>query len=152
MEPASDPPGPPEVEPIPSIRRLGFRRWYERELIRGHAALVTCLLCGLTVAALLEQVRFNDPGWRPISMLMIVLAATLVGGYSWRSYSTVLRRAEHYGAASLCPGCRAYGRFNIVSSGMDTYPSPAAEELAPLPVAWMRVACRKCGTNWRMPE
>ena len=40
------------MDPTSSIRRLGFRKWYERELIKCHAALVTCFLCGLTVAAL----------------------------------------------------------------------------------------------------
>ena len=34
------------MDPVTSIRNLGFRKWYERELIKCHAALVTCLLCG----------------------------------------------------------------------------------------------------------
>ena len=40
------------MDPTASIRRLGFRRWYERELIKSHGALVTCLLSGLTLAAM----------------------------------------------------------------------------------------------------
>ena len=39
------------MDPTASIRRLGFRKWYERELVKSHGALVTCFLCGLTVAA-----------------------------------------------------------------------------------------------------
>ena len=58
------------MDPTASIRKLGFRRWYERQLIDCHAALVTCLLCGLTVAALLEQVNFRDFGWKPFYMML----------------------------------------------------------------------------------
>lgn len=139
-------------DPAINIRRLGFRRWYERELIKCHAALVTCFLCGLTVAAVLEQVNVLDFGWRPLGMLMVVFAAAAVGWISWRSYITLLQRAERYGETSTCPQCRAYARFKVLASGIDTHPSPMAEALAPLELAWMRVECRKCGTAWRMPE
>jgi hypothetical protein len=27
------------------IRRHGFRKWYERELLQSHAHLVLCFLC-----------------------------------------------------------------------------------------------------------
>jgi hypothetical protein len=135
-----------------SVARLGFRKWYERELIKCHAALVTCFLCGLLVASLLEAVDFVEVGWKPVSMLMIVFAATAVGWMSWRSYITVLNRAERYGERSSCPSCRAYGRFKILESGIDSNPSEAAQAVAPLSFAWMKVECRKCGTGWRMPE
>lgn len=140
------------MDPTSRIRDLGFRKWYERELIKSHAALVTCFLCGLTVAALLEEVNLLEFGWRPAAMLAIVLAAIIVGWFSWRSYVTVLTRAERYGECSSCPNCRAYARFRILATGLDEVPGPAAQSVAPLEAAWMRVQCRKCGTAWRMPE
>ena len=142
------------MDPTSSIRRLGFRKWYERELIKGHAALVTCFLCGLTVAALLEQVDFESFGWAPLSSLVVVFAAAVVGWFSWRSYITTLKRAELYGESSLCPNkaCRAYARFRILATGMDSEPTGAAAGVAPLDAAWLRVECRRCGTAWRMPE
>ncbi|HYC35847.1 MAG TPA: hypothetical protein VEC19_05455 [Usitatibacter sp.] len=140
------------MDPTASIQRLGFRKWYERELIKCHAALVTCFLCGITVAALLEQVEIVEFGWRPLSMLAIVFFASLLGWASWRSYITVLQRAERYGERSSCPNCRAYARFRVIDTGIDTYPSQAAEAVAPLQSAWLKVVCRKCGTGWRMPE
>jgi hypothetical protein len=140
------------MDPTASIRKLGFRKWYERELIKCHAALVTCFLCGLTVAAMLESVNFARHGWRAAWMLAIVFGAALVGWFSWRSYITILRRAERYGERSSCPDCRAYGRFRIVATGMDAKPSPAAAAVAPLESAWLQVQCRKCGAAWRMPD
>jgi hypothetical protein len=135
-----------------SVARLGFRKWYERELIKCHAALVTCFLCGLLVASLLEAVDLVELGWKPVSMLLVVFGAATLGWFSWRTYITMLNRAELYGARSNCPSCRAYGRFKVLDSGMDTHPSDAALAVAPLPYAWMKVECRKCGTGWRMPE
>ena len=140
------------VDPTSSIRRLGFRKWYERELIKCHAALVTCLLCGLTMAALLETVDFSNFGWSPASRLAIVLASGALGWVSWKTYIRILTRAEFYGERSNCPSCGAYGAFNVIATGMDHEPGRIAETVAPLPAAWMRVECRKCGTGWRMPD
>jgi hypothetical protein len=36
------------------IRKLGFRRWYERQLLESHACLVTCFLCTILLAVCLE--------------------------------------------------------------------------------------------------
>ena len=139
------------MDPTSSIRKLGFRRWYERELIKCHLAFVTCFLCGILIAALVEQLNFSKHGWQPVPYLVVV-AALVLGWMSWRSYITILARAEFYGERSNCPQCRAYGTFNVVSSGMDPEPGRVAEAVAPLPAAWMRVECRKCGTGWRMPD
>jgi hypothetical protein len=140
------------MDPTASIRKLGFRRWYERQLIDCHAALITCFLCGIMAAALLEQVNFKEFGWQPLSMLLIVLAAGLLGWGAWRRYITVLQRAERYGEHSNCPNCSDYGRFVVEATGMDTYPDAAARAVAPLESAWLRVRCRKCATVWRMPD
>ena len=128
------------MDPSSSIRRLGFRKWYERELIKCHAALVTCFLCGLTVAALLERVSFRELGIEPLVMLATVFAAAILGWTSWRRYITTLRRAERYGERSACPSCKVYARFKILSTG-----APADEPS-------LRVECRRCGTAWRMPD
>jgi len=139
------------VDPVNSIRRLGFRKWYERQLIDCHASLVTCLLCGLTLAALLEEIRILDFGNRPVALL-VAFGSIILGWYAWRRYITVLERAERYGQRSTCGTCAVYGRFEVVDSGVDNIPGPTAQAVAPLPVAWMDVKCRKCGATWRMPE
>lgn len=141
------------MEPVTSIRRMGFRKWYERQLVESHASLVTLLLCGLTFAILLDEVIVVGRSGRfPATALAIVLGATVLGMFSWRHYITVLERAERYGERSTCAGCSTYGRFDVTESGVDATPGPIAEAVAPLQVAWMRVKCRKCGATWRMPE
>jgi len=142
------------LDPTSSIRRLGFRKWYERQLIDCHLALVTCFLSGIAIVALLESVNLLDFGWRPAMTLCFVFAAIVLGWYSFRRYITVLERAELYGQRSTCPNpnCLVYGRFEILATGMDEPPSRVGEAVAPLQAAWLRVQCRKCGTSWRMPE
>ena len=141
------------MDPTASIRRLGFRKWYERELIKCHGALVTCFLAGLLVAALMESV-IGRAGWTwsYAGQLAIVFVAGIVGWASWRSYITILGRAELYGERSSCPQCQAYGLFNVIATGLDSEPNRAAVAVAPLEAAWLRVQCRKCGTAWRMPH
>ena len=134
------------------IRELGFRKWYERQLIDSHLSLTTCFLCGITVAACLEEVSLAEFGWKPASLLVIVFSAAGVGLYSWRRYITVLERAETYGSHSTCPACKTYGRFEIVASGNRAEGPYLDPQAAPLPYPWLRVRCRKCGTVWRMPD
>jgi hypothetical protein len=136
------------MDPTASIRKLGFQRWYERQLIDCHLALVTCFLAGITIAACMESVMSGNF----FSTMLVMVGAGLVAWYSWRRYITVLTRAEFYGERSICPSCQAYGRFDILASGTDLEPGRIADAVAPLGAAWLRVQCRKCGTAWRMPE
>ena len=140
------------MDPTSSIRKLGFRKWYERQLIDCHLALTTCFLSLLTVAACLESVNLQEFGWKPVMLLGIVFVGIGFGWLSWKRYIRVLERAERYGERSSCPHCKTYARFEILSTGMDQVPGPAATAVAPLDAAWIRVQCRKCGTAWRMPE
>jgi len=140
------------MDPTASIRKYGFNKWYERQLIESHAALVTCLLCGLTLAALIEQISFIKLDMTSLLLVGVALGAIVLGVLSWRHYITVLERAERYGERSTCPDCRTYARFEILATGLDEVPGPAATAVAPLEAAWLRVRCRKCGAAWRMPE
>jgi len=139
------------VDPTASIRKLGFRKWYERQLIDCHLALVTCFLCGIMVAALIESVNIRESGLASLSYFGMAIAAIVVGWFAWRRYITVLERAERYGQRSTCLTCQTYGRFDILSTGSDES-GEVANAVAPLGAAWMQVKCRKCGTAWRMPD
>ena len=140
------------LDPTASIRRLGFRKWYERQLIDCHLSLVACFISGIVIAALIESINLREFGANAVVMFGYVFVAVVVGWYSWRRYITVLERAERYGQRSTCPNCQTYGRFDILSTGLDETPGEVAAAVAPLEAAWLRVQCRKCGTAWRMPE
>lgn len=126
------------------IRRLGFRKWYERELIKSHGALVTCLLCGVTLAAMVETAQLDRPG-AVLASALIATAVAALGWFSWRSYITRLRRAELYGEHSTCAACGSYGRFQVVATGAQHDRNDGAD-------AWLQVECRGCAHRWRMPD
>jgi hypothetical protein len=134
------------------IRQVGFRKWYERQLIDSHLAFTTCFLSGVVAAACLEEISFADIGWKPASLLATVFGAIALGWHSWRRYITVLERAEVYGSRSTCPSCGTYARFEILASGHAAEGPYLDSAAPPLPQPWLRVRCRKCGTAWRMPD
>ena len=130
------------MTPADSIRKLGFRRWYERQLIDAHACLVTGFLCMIVALATLEGFSFRGDGVKVLLTLMTVFAAGAIGLSALRRYLKVLGRAERIAEHSTCTKCSAYGRLQILAAGSES--SAPAEGFAP----WMRVQCRKCGHQW----
>lgn len=128
--------------PAQDIARLGFRRWYERQLVESHVWLVTGFLSGVLIVALLEDVnpRAGAP-FSPISLLVILAAAPLAV-VAMRRYIRLLQRAELLAEQCTCPACAAYGAVRVVDA---LSPLPSADGLQA-----MRVACRKCGQHWRV--
>ena len=133
------------MELVDDIRKRGFKKWYERQLIESHAYLVTCFLCMILVAALMEEVSFRTPGPKPFLMLAVMAGGGLLGLFAWLRYKAIMVTAERFGDRSVCEQCRAYAKFDIVESGG----SPETPESESDP--WLRVKCRKCGHGWTMP-
>lgn len=125
------------MTPADGIRKLGFRRWYERQLIESHAWFVTCFLCAILALACAEDLR-KASSTDALAMLAVMAAAAVVGGTSLTRYRRILDRAEYVAEQSTCPGCTTYGRLQIVAAGAP----------APGPEFWMRVQCRHCGQQW----
>jgi hypothetical protein len=135
------------MTPAEGIAKLGFRRWYERELIDGHVYLVTCVLSLLLMCVALEQIE-----WRgPLVQLVFKLAAMILGGVfafeSLRRYGFLLGRAECFGEQSSCAQCKAYGVLQVIGAGVgEVRRSP----LAPPDNSWVRVRCGRCSHEWRI--
>jgi hypothetical protein len=115
-----------------SIARLGFKRWYERQLIESHAWLVTVLLCGIAMAASLEMVRWKDLGTSLVT-LAFVFTAGLIVMHGFRRYQAIMTLAEQLASHSVCDSCKSYAKFK----SMDANPR-------------MKVQCRKCGHEWTL--
>lgn len=109
---------------------MGFRRWYERQLIESHAWLVTCFLCALGIAASLEAMTFRDLGSALVTLVFVFFAALLCW-YALQRYRAIMEQAERLAEHSTCSSCQTYARFRVV----DEYPR-------------MNVQCRKCGNAW----
>jgi hypothetical protein len=116
------------VEPVDSISRLGFSRWYERRLIEGHAWFISGFLCLILVAVWMEELTFKGSVVRLLGYVALELATLLVGIYGFTRYQKILLEAERVGEQATCPSCGVYARFKLVSA---------------------LARCRKCSHEWR---
>jgi hypothetical protein len=133
-----------------SIRKLGFKRWYERQLIESHGYLVTCFLSMIVVAVALDDLSFKVPVSEHLLMIALAGAGFALSIYTWGKYRHGLGRAERVAKDATCEQCQAYASFRIVGSG----PQPTrlllpSGEMPPgQPEVWLRVRCRKCQHEW----
>jgi hypothetical protein len=123
---------------IDGIRKHGFRKWYERQLIEGHAWLVTLLLAVLAMAAGLEALSIRDGIGELLFDAAVVFGGGSLSWVAWRRYARAMLVAEHVGHQAVCPACQRYG-FRAVPPGED-----GAAPQPPRLVA----ACRRCGHRW----
>ena len=135
------------MTPAEGISQLGFRRWYERELIEGHVYLVTCFLALILIAVCLEEID-----WRgPIGQLTFTLSALTLGAVlcaaGLRRYHFLLARAERLGEQSSCGECGTYGVLKVIGAGVREAAESVEDDAEN---TWIRVRCKKCGHEWRM--
>ena len=129
------------------IRTKGFRHWYERQLVECHAWLLSWFLGLIVLISGVELVGGNSQDRRVGALLLG--AGLLVTLYSWRRYRLMLEIAERLGEQAVCPGCEAYAKFSVESSGPN--PMPDGGDLALERESggiWLRARCRKCGDEW----
>jgi len=129
-----------------SIRKLGFRRWHERQLIEAHASLVTAFLCLIVFAVCLDQFRWRDGGLKPMIMLAMLFGGLVLCFNATRYYLKVLFRAEHFSEQAICGHCNVYGVLEVLSAA-----TPESADSTP-GSDWLKVRCRKCGHAWTMSE
>lgn len=139
------------MEPADSIARLGFRKWYERQLIDSHASFVTCFLAILMVAISMEQLQLLSFNLESLAHLSVVLGCIVLAGFSWRRYHRVLETAEYYAEFSYCPACKAYGLFRIDNVGRMQTAGERRDGAMTEGRVWMNVTCKKCAAHWRLP-
>lgn len=128
------------------IRRLGFKKWYERELLRGHAHLVAVILCTLGLMMALEAAtRFRSTADQLIDLVAVVVCA-LAGLWALRRYLYLLLRAESIAHQADCPRCKVYGRLELAQ------PVPSAPGAAAARSQRLAVRCRACAHEWHIHE
>lgn len=132
------------MEIAAKIRELGFRRWYERQLIESHAYLVTCFLSMIAVAVTLEVPSLMKLGFETLVRLVIAFGGIALCILAWNQYRKRMLLADVLGEVATCTNCQTYAAFNVVGSG--THMREDEHDF------WMRVRCRKCGHEWTMGE
>lgn len=136
------------MTPAERIDKLGFRRWYERELIEGHAYLVTGFLSFIVIAVFLEEIDWRGSFGHVAYMLAVISIGVAACAVAVRRYGFFLARAERLGGQSSCAKCGAYGVLQVLAAGEDTRGPRGLFSISDN--AWIRVRCRKCGHEWRM--
>jgi predicted Zn finger-like uncharacterized protein len=108
--PPRNPFNPPLAE---GVRRYGFRKWYERELLSSHAHLLLTLLCAIALIGMLEVFHGGSLGEKLLDVLLFIASAA-IGLWSLRRYLYLLMHAEEVANQANCPACGAYARFEVV--------------------------------------
>lgn len=124
---------------IEGIRKHGFRKWYERELMHSHAHLVLLFVCAIGLLTSFSVYSNNAP-WvdRGLDAAAIVLCAA-VGLWSLRRYLFLLTHAEQVASQAVCSECKTYGRLSIADGQMHRGES-------------ILVRCRKCEHEWAIVD
>jgi predicted Zn finger-like uncharacterized protein len=118
------------------IRRLGFRKWYERELLQSHAHLAFCFLCMVGIFGALELAGTRGSWGERWGDGLGALLCIGAGLWSMRRYLYLLNHAELAAHQAECPQCKTYGRLELVQSD-------AGGDL-------VQVRCRQCTNVWRI--
>ena len=118
------------------IRKHGFRKWYERQLLQSHAHLVLTFLSTIGLFATFEVYDRRAPLADQLGDLLSVVLCTAVGIWALRRYLYLLNHAEATANQADCPQCKAYGRLDLVQS------DDSGENVV--------VRCRGCGHCWRI--
>jgi predicted Zn finger-like uncharacterized protein len=120
------------------IRRLGFRKWYERRLLHSHAHLVLTLLCAVGVLGAFEVYSRASPWTEQFLDALALVISAGVGIWALRRYLYLLMHAEATANQAACPACKAYARFSLEHEALDG--------------STVQVACKACGHRWTIHQ
>lgn len=120
---------------VRTIRRVGFRKWYERELLQSHANLVLLLLACLGLLGAAEAYTVHTPFIEQLQIVAAALASGAIGLLALRRYLYLLNHAEYVANQADCPSCGTYARFELVGEHAIDAKS-------------LQVRCRHCQHAW----
>lgn len=124
------------MDAIQAMRKLGFRKWYERALLQSHAHLLLLLLStiGLLVGA--ETYSRELPASSQLSLIACVIASGVIGFWALRRYLYLLQHAEFLADQAVCRNCQTYARWDITAEDSSSQS--------------MQVRCRHCDNRWKI--
>ena len=110
------------MDPAGAIGKLGFRRWYERQLYACHGWLVASLLSAFALLALLEDFSFVKLDLEGALLLIAALVSGLLAWYALWRYLSMLLRAQHLSERSTCTRCGSCSRRCVNRNGVRLSP------------------------------
>ena len=94
------------MQPNDYIRRFGFRRWYERQLIESHAYLALGFVALILMLSGAEVLSDMKSGAGYLTTLLVAAGGGLLLLVSWKRFKVLLARAERFAEAAECPACK----------------------------------------------
>jgi hypothetical protein len=134
------------MELAEGIRKVGFRRWYERQLIEGHLYLISGFLCLVTVLASIEEMNLRTLSWETLLRVTAMVAGTAVCLWAFRRYLVMLGFAEYAAERSVCEKCAVYRGLDLSSVGLSRAQKRGEDGDGVLSAVGVR--CRRCGHEW----
>ena len=119
-----------------AIQRLGFQKWYERQLMYSHANLVLLLLCAIALLAAAEVYDASAPVLDQLKIIGAAAISALIGVLALRRYLYLLKHAEYVADQAMCRVCDAYARLQVLDGADDSVS--------------LSVSCRHCGHRWTL--
>lgn len=116
------------------LRKHGFRKWYERELLSSHVHMVLLLLCTIGLLAAFEVYSRSAPLADQLIDVGAVMLFAVVGVWALRRYLYLLMHAEQVANQAVCANCKTYGRFSLVEESRQR--------------GEVKVRCSKCAHEW----
>jgi DNA-directed RNA polymerase subunit M/transcription elongation factor TFIIS len=123
------------------IRRVGFRKWYERELLSSHAHMALALISAVAMMASFEAYRDASTGEKLLNTAFVLVSAA-IALWSMRRYLYLLMHAEEMANQANCPQCEAYGLLTLQD------PQDRRESVQRL----VPVCCKRCGFRWNLED
>ena len=133
------------------IDKLGFRRWYERQLIEGHLYLVFAFLALIAILSGIELLDFQRSPLTWGGILVMCAAGAMLVLIAWRRFMTLMARAELFANGAACPRCAAWGAPRSTASVLRllrtaSLPNTASSSLAEASVKASRASASTVST------
>ena len=121
------------------IARVGFRKWYARELLSSHAHMALALFAAVALIASFEAFHGASAGEKLLNTAFVLVSAGITL-WALRRYLYLLMHAEEMANQASCPQCKAYGQLRLQDSTQDR-----RARLVP-------VCCKRCEFRWSIEE
>ena len=121
------------------IRRLGFRKWYERELLSSHAHMTLAILAAVAMLASFEAFQGGSLADKLMDVVFVVVSGA-IALWALRRYIFLLMHAEEVANQANCTNCKAYGQLRLQDD-------PGHHRPGMVPVC-----CKRCGFRWTLQD
>ena len=106
---------------VESVKRIGFRKWYERQLLSSHAHMVLAFLSAIGLMASVEAHGTAQGATQAADLLFMIVCAA-IGLWALRRYIFLLMRAEE-----TCLITRSLTAETHLELEISRAPTPAGE-------------------------